>query len=361
MSQRLTSSMQHLQERYNQVQGELESVSRQRLHELAEKERLAARLQNTLAAMPNGVVVLDVRGYVEQANPAAEEILGTSLLGKLWRDLIAECFEPRADDGFEVSLRNGKRVSLAIKDLGDEPGQLLVLTDMTTTRQLQEQLARKERLSALGKMTAALAHQIRTPLSAAMLYAENLQQDELPTHLQQRFSQRISQRLHELERQISDMLLFARGPLPCNDRLTVEELMLRWRQIAEPHIDQRTVQWRGSVLAASLRCNSEMLLGALMNLVHNALQAASDSELRINCYQRGQLLRIVVMDNGPGMNKQVLEQAAEDFFSRKQTGTGLGLMVVKAVAMAHGGRFLLQSKVGRGTRAIVELPLLVGG
>lgn len=90
----------------------------------------------------------------------------------------------------------------------------MLLTDLTETRQLQEQLARHERLSALGRMVASLAHQIRTPLSAAMLYAGHLQEGVLPAKTRQRFAGRLKDRLHELEHQVRDMLVFARGELP---------------------------------------------------------------------------------------------------------------------------------------------------
>ncbi|MFX5472275.1 PAS domain-containing sensor histidine kinase, partial [Acinetobacter baumannii] len=92
------------------------------------------------------------------------------LVGMLWREVIARCFAPREDDGHEISLRDGRRLSIATRSLNGEPGQLILLNDLTDPRRPQEQLARHERLSALGRMVASLAHQIRTPLSAALLY-----------------------------------------------------------------------------------------------------------------------------------------------------------------------------------------------
>ncbi|MCK9236586.1 MAG: ATP-binding protein [Thiopseudomonas sp.] len=357
LSASLAQSLELMQQRYAQIQDELASVSRQRLDELAEKERLAQRLQSTLDALPSGVIVLDAQGYVRQANPAAQHILQVELTGRLWRDLILQCFQPQADDGHEISLRNGKRISLAIQSLHGEPGQLILLTDLTHTRQLQDQLAHQGRLSALGKMTAALAHQIRTPLSAALLYAEHLQ-EPLPEPMQQRFAQRVQQSLYELERQIRDMLLFARGPLPLEEQLTAQQLLSALQQAAEPHISGRQVRWCLSAPAAQLRCSQDMLIGALMNLLHNALQAAAQQAVKVHIYRKHKYLRIAVVDNGPGMSADILQQAGEDFFSRKSTGTGLGLMVVQAVAKAHQGQFMLRSKAGWGTCAILQLPLM---
>lgn len=358
LSASLAQTLGLMQQRYTQMQDELASVSRQRLQELAEKERLAQRLQHMLDVLPGGVIVLDARGYVSQANSAAHEILQVELEGRLWRDLIRQCFHPQADDGHEISLYNGKRVSLDVQSLSGEPGQLILLTDMTRTRQLQEQLAHQERLSALGKMTAALAHQIRTPLSAALLYAEHLQ-NPLPQDVRSRFAQRVQQQLYELERQIRDMLLFARGPLPKEDYLSVQHLFERLQLAAEVHVAGRTVRWATCAQASyvSLYCNADVLVGALMNLIHNALQADDDLAIKVHFYVRAGMVRIAVVDNGPGMSADTLQRAGEDFFSRKSAGTGLGLAVVQAVAKAHGGRFILRSRMGKGTCAILELPL----
>lgn len=362
LSEQFAGSLQSMQARYVQVQDELAQVSAQRLQELAEKERLAQRLQQILDVLPGAVVIVDGHGLIKEANPAATRLLGVPLVGVLWREVIVQCFVHRADDGHEVSLQNGRRVSIALQALPDEPGQLILLTDMTDTRRLQAELAQHERLSALGKMTAALAHQIRTPLSAAMLYASHLTEKTLNPELQQRFAGRLQERLHELERQVRDMLLFARGPLPREQRSSVAQLWQALQEAAEPHLEGHRLRWQCDVVDSGqvgLLCNKDVLLGALLNLLHNSAQAAAQPvAIKVHVYQRQNTLRLVITDNGAGMDKQLLEHVQEAFFSRKSNGTGLGLMVVRAVVQAHQGRFVLRSKVGRGTSALVELPLL---
>nr|BFE90467.1 hypothetical protein GCM10020185_10030 [Pseudomonas brassicacearum subsp. brassicacearum] len=224
MSSQLTDSYSLLEARVTELKGELAVVSAQRMQELAEKERLANRLQNLLDLLPGGVIVIDAHGRVREANPAACELLGLPLEGELWRHVIARCFAPREDDGHEVSLKDGRRLSISTRSLDAEPGQLVLLNDLTETRHLQDQLARHERLSSLGRMVASLAHQIRTPLSAALLYASHLTEQQLPMETQQRFAGRLKERLHELEHQVRDMLVFARGELPLTDRVTPQGL-----------------------------------------------------------------------------------------------------------------------------------------
>jgi len=359
MSDRLSDSYSMLEERVAALKGELEVVSAQRLAELAEKERLANRLQNLLDLLPGGVIVIDGQGRVREANPAALDMLGAPLEGELWREVIVRSFAPRRDDGHEISLIDGRRLSISTRSLDAEPGQLVLLTDLTETRRLQSDVARSERLSSLGRMMASLAHQIRTPLSAALLYASHLTDKPLPVQTQQRFANRLKERLHELEHQVRDMLVFARGELPLSDRLSPRQLLQALQAAAQPHVREVAVRWQCDSHAGELLCNKDTLVGAVLNLVSNAIQAsAGQARLKVHLYSRGDTLRLCVSDDGPGMAAATLARLGEPFFTTKATGTGLGLSVVKAVARAHQGDLVLRSTVGRGTCATLTLPLV---
>ncbi|MEE4340240.1 ATP-binding protein [Pseudomonas alliivorans] len=359
MSAQLTDSYGHLEARVTELKGELAQAGVQRLQELAEKERLANRLQNLLDLLPGGVIVIDGMGVVREANPAAIDLLGQPLLGMLWRHVISRCFAPRVDDGHEISLKDGRRLSISTRSLDAEPGQLVLLNDLTETRRLQEQLARHERLSSLGRMVASLAHQIRTPLSAAMIYASHLTEQELPVETQQRFAGRLKERLHELEHQVRDMLVFARGELPLTDRVAPGALFQALQNAAATHLQGVAVRWQCDSVDGELLCNRDTLVGALLNLVENAVQAsAGRTRLKVHVYSRGNTLRLCFSDNGSGMDQAALARIGEPFFTTKTTGTGLGLAVVTAVTRAHQGGVQYRSRVGRGTCAIVSLPLI---
>ncbi|MCF9017522.1 MULTISPECIES: sensor histidine kinase [Pseudomonas syringae group] len=359
MSAQLTDSYGHLEARVTELKGELAQAGVQRLQELAEKERLANRLQNLLDLLPGGVIVIDGMGVVREANPAAIDLLGQPLLGMLWRHVISRCFAPREDDGHEISLKDGRRLSISTRSLDAEPGQLVLLNDLTETRRLQEQLARHERLSSLGRMVASLAHQIRTPLSAAMIYASHLTEQELPVETQQRFAGRLKERLHELEHQVRDMLVFARGELPLTDRIAPGALFQALQNAAATHLQGVAVRWQCNSVDGELLCNRDTLVGALLNLVENAVQAsAGRTRLKVHVYSRGNTLRLCISDNGSGMDQAALARIGEPFFTTKTTGTGLGLAVVTAVTRAHQGGVQYRSRVGRGTCAIVSLPLI---
>ncbi|ARU89174.1 PAS domain-containing sensor histidine kinase [Pseudomonas sp. M30-35] len=359
MSSQLSESYSLLESRVTELKGQLALVSAQRMQELAEKERLALRLQSLLDLLPGGVIVIDGQGVVREANPVARNLLGKPLAGMLWREVIARSFAPREDDGHEVSLKDGRRLAIATRSLHGEPGQLVLLTDLTETRRLQDQLSRHERLSALGRMVASLAHQIRTPLSAALLYASHLTEQVLPAEQQQRFAGRLKERLHELEHQVRDMLIFARGDLPLPDRITPKALFNALRAAGETHVQGMQVRWQCDSYNGELLCNRDTLVGTALNLVENAIQASGrEARLKIHLYSRANTLRLCISDDGPGIDALTLARLGEPFFTTKTTGTGLGLAVVKAVAKAHQGELKLLSKPGRGTSALLILPLI---
>ncbi|MDT8428961.1 MAG: ATP-binding protein [Pseudomonadales bacterium] len=372
LSGRLSASYQVLEKRVYQLNREIEQANVQRLRELEAKGRIAGRLENLLQLLPGGVIVLNHQGRVCESNAAACEILGTSVSGKFWRDIIRDCFTPRSDDGHEISLRNGRRISLVTRSLNDEPGQIILLTDQTDTRELQQSLARHQRLSAMGKMVSSLAHQIRTPLSAAVLYADQLQH-EIPPAQRAALGRKLSSRLNNMERQVRDMLLFARGETVLDAEIDIQTFFAGMKTAAEVLLRDtiRNCTWHNASASARILCNQEALTGAMLNLIENAVQAGGSTvRLRISAHieqaeedQSAQesLLCLCVSDDGPGIDDAILKKTVEPFFTTKAQGTGLGLAVAQVVAKTHNGRFFIDSSQARdrcGTRAGFILPLL---
>lgn len=362
MSAQLAETYHDMEEQVGSLNHELHVVAEQRLQELKEKEQVTNRLENLLNIMPAGVVVLDSKGQVTQCNPAAEDFLGEPLLGEIWRNVIKRSFAPQMDDGHEISLKDGRRISMVTRSMKGEPGQLILLTDLTETRELQHRLDRHRRLSEMGRMMSSLAHQIRTPLSAAMLYAGHLCESDLTPAQSQRFSEKVLSRLNHLDQQVKDMLLFVKGDVKQTDTITVAELFSALEAAMEVSVSSsRSVYTiNNSCVDIRIQCNRDTMVGALMNLVTNSIQSRSSSvEITINASIIGDSrLQIMIVDNGPGFDKTVLKSLQEPFFTTKSQGTGLGLAVVRAVIQAHHGEFELRSKPGVGTAAILTFPIL---
>ncbi|MDQ3204792.1 MAG: ATP-binding protein, partial [Pseudomonadota bacterium] len=135
-------------------------------------------------------------------------------------------------------------------------------------------------------------------------------------------------------------------------------LMQSLQSAALTHVQDLPIRWQCDSHAGELLCNRDTLVGAILNLLENAIQAsAGELRLKVHLYTRGDTLRVSVSDNGSGIDSEILARLGEPFFTTKTTGTGLGLTVVKAVARAHQGELQMRSRPGRGTCAQVILPL----
>lgn len=322
-------------------------------------EQQVERYQQVLDVMPAGVILLDTQGVVQEANPEAQRLLELSLVGDKWFEVIQQAFAPREDDGHEISLRNGRKVRLAIS--ASATGQLILITDLTETRLLQSRVSDLQRLSSLGRMVASLAHQVRTPLSSAMLYASNLAAPNLPPATKERFQSKLMDRLHDLEKQVNDMLLFAKGgDNKVVKPFTIEQLVSEFSPMVETALKNNQIDYYLEVEQekTQLLGNANAIASALSNLVMNAIQiAGKQSQVDVFFRPVNGELKISVQDSGPGVPKELQNKIMEPFFTTRSQGTGLGLAVVQMVCRAHDGRLELISEQGDGACFTMCIPL----
>ena len=333
--------------------------------ELAFLRQQNQQLQHVINVMPTGMIILDGNGIVVKMNDTAQRLLDEPILGQPWFGVIKRSFKPRADDWHEVSLNDGRRVKLEITALGDQPGQLIMITDLTETRLLQDKLGQLQRLSSLGRMVSKLAHQIRTPLSAAMLYGANLKNKKLNDDARDNFQDKLMLRLHDLEQQVNDMLLFAKsGNKAVVEPVNVNQLIEHSKQAIEAQIAQANakVNLYFSEQNCEILGNVSALSGAIQNLIHNSLSVIkAGAVIDISAYCQGDFSYISVRDNGPGISAELSDKIFEPFYTSRSQGTGLGLAVVKSVTNAHQGEVSLLSKPGEGAHFCIKIPRLVSG
>jgi two-component system sensor histidine kinase FlrB len=332
-----------------------------------ELKNKAKRLIHLLEVMPAGVIVLDQNGHIKQANQQAVELLGAPLEKERWREIILRSFKPQADDGHEVSLRDGRKVKISISPLVEEKGQLIVLTDLTETRELQSRISHLQRLSSLGKMVASLAHQVRTPLSSAILYAANLRSLNLKNEMADRFTMNLQNRLKDLESTVNDMLLFAKsGEQQIVAPLTVTQVMLRSVEAVDALLATKSIHLKidNKPLQHQLMGNETALTGAISNLLHNAIEVSSEGDVievitDIVEENGAPFISIQIKDQGCGLSIGKIDNIFEPFFTTKTQGTGLGLAVVKSVAKSHQGFVkVINNPEGKGASFTLLLPCI---
>ena len=300
-------------------------------------------MREVFSALPSAVVVIDEGGIIRRANHSAGELLDCpELEGKRWLEVLATAFSPRNDDGREISTRTGRRLQVTTLPL--RAGQLIHMTDLTETRLLQDKLAHMERLSSLGRMAASLAHQIRTPLSAAILYAANLGNSNLMPSARKRFQEKLMGRLEALEAQVSDILMFARSNEQTVSELDAVSLLTATVSNVTAVVTKAQVLLETEAPSGPLPIlgNASALTGALSNLIANAVEAgATHIKVRLSCADGK--VSLAVANNGPAIPADLRTKIFEPFFTSKSSGTGLGLAVVTAVTKVHQGTLTLGS------------------
>ncbi len=369
-SAELTTAYQALQGRVEQLAGELAATNSELRVQLAAKDALSRRLAALLSALPGGVVVLDAAHRVTDTNPAATRLLGPAHPGQAWDDLIAGVLRPTAaPDEFEATpapagadaatpASDIRRVRLSVSELPDG-GSIALVNDITAAHALTGQLERARRLSAMGEMAARLAHNLRTPLATALLYAGNLGRTAMPEAERSRFADRTVDSLRRVERMIQDMLRFVRGYEDEFEPFVVGELLRELAQVIEPQMSRRGVSFEIDDRSdgRQVQGNRKAVAGALLNLLENALQATeSGGRITLGAGVCGPAMDFSVADDGCGIDPGVMDRLFEPFFTTRTDGTGLGLAIVRGVATAHGGEALVESRPGAGTRFTLRLP-----
>jgi two-component system sensor histidine kinase FlrB len=355
----LQVSYNGLQRQVDQLHTQLHRANKLRAAETERSRELAKRLTALLEALPGGVIMLDDDGKVREITDAAHEFLGQPLKDLEWTLVCRRAFSAGSDESGDLILRDGRKISLAQKAMKPGPGHVLLLTDVTEDRKLQEVLSRHKRLAAMGEMAAALAHQIRTPLSAGLLYLSNVVDNELTPAKRDEMLSKATQCLRDLEQLINDMLHFARGAGTGDDSIAVSDLLRTVKAAVTPLLNGRqTLEVSPVQDDACVRGNRESLAGALMNLVTNAMQhAGDDARVTIDIAAHGTDIHFTIGDNGPGVPAEFAGRIFDPFFTSRPDGTGLGLAVVRSVARAHGGDVHLMQDGLPGARFMFRLPI----
>jgi two-component system, sensor histidine kinase FlrB len=360
LSENLSVSYQGLEEQIAKLHQELAFAHSERLNSLEEKEKLANHLEKILAALPAGVIVLNPGGRVVNSNALAVQLLGESLLGLLWAEVMSRTLIPVPNSPHERKLSNGSKVTMTCSQLECDGGQIILLSDVTEMRALQDLLNQQKHVSAMGEMVASMAHQVRTPLATAILYASQLSHSALDSEKRQKFSEKILERLLHLERQVNDMLIFAKDGRLAMERFSLSKLIQRLEEGFYDYAGKKEIEFQVRNFAPDVELigNENALRGALMNILNNAIDAVNQSgRIEILIAHSEGSVRIAISDNGVGISEECSHRVFEPFFTTKTSGTGLGLAVVDSVVRAHGGQINVEPNLGAGTVFCLSLPV----
>jgi len=339
------------------------------------------RMQSVLESMREGVLLVDRSLAVRLANPAARrlgaEIAGAPLPRRLRRigpvsltSLMEgldsggpdpdpmEITSPEADRLYQVTVS-------AVKGLrGELEGAILVLSDVTDQRRIQEQLSQSEKLSSLGQMISGVAHELNNPLTSIMGFAQLLGMSELPLGYRRKIES-INEEASRCHRIVQNLLRFARNSPPVKEPVDLNSVVGSVVQLLGYQLQADNI-----ILDVHLDRNMRCILGdshalqqVFVNVVTNAHHALRERGgrglLRIATSCDGAACRAEITDNGPGIRPEHAKKIFDPFFSTKEVGrgTGLGLSIAYGTIKDHGGEIRAQSRLGHGTTFVIEIPV----
>ncbi len=344
-----------------------------------ELTRIQNRLENILANIRSGVLVIDNVGRVVRANRAALEILGLEKTPNAdYRELLGyedfgELVESSLHRGISVFQReiewsrNGRtpvpmQVStVPLLDGGRIAGLVVTFHDLSSIRKLERQLVLQDRLAALGRLSAGVAHEIRNPLGVIKGSAELLRKRFGGLPGEEGLFDFILEEVARLSRVVSDFLNFARPQTPELERVDVNAVIQRSLQYLE-HQDNFLEIRREFDLAGnlpSLQLDPNLFQQVLLNVLLNAQEAMPQGgTIRIRTRRFSpREIAVEIQDTGVGIPQDNLQHIFDPFFTSKDSGSGLGLSVVHQIVSSHSGRIEVDSSLGAGTTFRLIFPI----
>ena len=339
------------------------------------------RLLRAVESTEEGLLILDARARIRLANPAFARLLGYQwheIAGRLATDFAveptegwAEVFrcvaneqhwrgeiEARHRDGSVIPVR--LHANVVVDEAGTAEGVVAILEDIRGEKELQEQLARSNRLAAAGELAAGLAHELNNALTA-ILGQISFARDRDGTDSLRVALDRIEEQAQQVARLTQNLLGFARPATPRLERVSLGALLRSSVALVAPECARRDIVLlcEDRTEGAAVLADPGQIQQVLVNLLTNATQAlanVSGGRITVRGKVQGACGVVEVEDNGPGIDKEVLPRIFDPFFTTKPKGTGLGLSVSYAIARAHGGTLKVHTTSGRGTTFCLELP-----
>jgi PAS domain S-box-containing protein len=350
----------------------------ERLKALAEQraENIETYNEHILQCVTNGVMTFDKECHLTTINRAALEMLRLQrdqTIGKTSQELfgegelartVHETLEKKVPSArMEAMLdRPGGKIWLGYNTavLSDRQasalGVIVSFSDLTEVKRLQEQVELRERLTALGEMSAGIAHELRNPMAVISGYLTLLSKKN--DSAGQETIRSITNEINGMNRIIGDLLTFARPASLNRVKVTIKDMITSClAAVLQAKGENPRIETVLKLADIEVSVDEVLMRQAFSNLLQNAVEAMPDGGTLTIEAQTNRDLRIAIRDTGTGIPFDKLKKIFLPFFTLKDTGVGMGLALVHKIVTSHGGRVDVASTVGKGTVFSIMLPL----
>src|ERR1700674_1003520 len=338
-------------------------------------------MNSVMAGLEDGLLLFTRDARAVMISPAAEKFLGApsrEFLGRRVEDIFPEGHPLRAvlhlegDELSEVAAETEmitagvtRRVGVSVQAIqkgGERFGALVTLRDLDSLESCNTQLQVSERLAALGRITAGVAHEVKNPLNSMRLWLENLK-ESLPADQESGAQQAVNVLDKEIDRLDAVVKRFLDFTRPMDIRLEatqLSQLLPEVLEIAHPQLQKAGIQLAQllPIDVPEVYVDRALLKQAVLNLVLNAAEAMPNGgQLSLVLRRRGEMAEITVADTGKGIPPENKQKIFQLFFTTRPGGSGIGLASAFRIVQLHNGSIDFTSEVGRGTTFRIELPL----
>ncbi len=342
--------------------------------------RVKTHTGNILENLEDGVIATDGVGHITICNKAAAEMLAFDpgdIIGKKCSDL-----DSQFSSLLQRSLTEKKplerikqkyliegmtrvlsmRTSLVYDGKGGLDSVILVATDLTQESNLEDEMRRKEKLSAMGELASGVAHEIRNPINAIGMIGQRFLKEFTPRQDEEEFQQLARTMIDETRRThdiIERFLRFAAPPSLKPARQHIGTLMDECASIFKSSAAAAGIEFNLHVMNpdAELMVDSDQMKQALLNLLKNSLEAMEKGSVELKGEINGDIYQITITDTGTGIDPAIKDKIFDIYFTTKDSGTGMGLPIVYRIIQAHGGKIRLEDNPQGGTIVQIRLPL----
>jgi PAS domain S-box-containing protein len=350
-----------------------------------ETEESARRFQQIVDAVHGMITIKDLEGRYQLVNPRTEQIVGIpreAMIGKTAADLFPEEAADLIRQNDQKTLALGRRHAVEeVMTVGGQERFLLserfpltnykgapvgiccVSRDRTRRRQLQSQLVRSERLAAVGKLSAGVAHELNNPLSGILAFAEDLLLEADPDDPRRKDYEIIVNETMRCRGIVRDLLEFSREKPREQQPILINDIVSRVLVMVERQVSFHNIDFRVDLHEdlPEVQGDPSRFQQALLNLVINArdsMEGRGEIAIRTRTVDAEHAVELSVSDRGCGIPEDRIAEVFEPFVSSKgEKGYGLGLPTVRAVVEQHDGRVDVESEVGVGSTFRIVLPV----
>ncbi len=329
--------------------------------------------ENILASMTSGVVVVNPGGGIITFNNAASMITGIAICRaqgahiegfkvlSVFNDIIANAQQRRPCLGREIELPGTNKIVSAHSSLMNPQSEqtgavILVFNDITEIKEMERLALRREKLAAIGEMTAGLSHEIRNSLNLINGYAAMSM--KMNGDISPQLSVVRNEAIH-LNELTTSLLEFARDSSRRMALTDMQSMLFETIRLSEPRIKEKGIRLSKDYSELpEANVDAVRLQRALLNVILNAVEATANSgEISISAGTGNGWLYIAIADSGEGIPIDLRDKIFNPFFTTKKDGTGLGLSLAHKIISEHHGSIELESRSGKGSKFTIRLPL----